>query len=69
MSHKIYEENGKLMIERLEYPRFKAEITFDSDMSDIENTVWIDKCNNPLIVARAMREAGEYIWNYRKGAK
>jgi len=57
----IINKEGKTYIERLIYPRFKAEITFSTGVSDLENIVMIDQCNDPVIMAKAMREAGDYI--------
>jgi hypothetical protein len=57
---KIYEENGKQVIERLVFPRFKGEITFGKE-SDIENIEMIDECFDVAILAKAMRSAGEFL--------
>jgi hypothetical protein len=65
--HKIYNNNNKTFIERTEYPRFRAEITFDCVVSDLENIEWIDEEPAPsefMLIARLMREAGDYISNY-----
>lgn len=67
MSHKIYSKNNKTFIERTEYPRFKAEITFDSPVSDLECIEWIDPepdASEFMLIARIMREAGDYIANF-----
>lgn len=57
---KIYKEKEKQIIERLEYPRFRGEITFSS-LSDIENIKMLDTCNDAVVVAKALRQAGDYI--------
>jgi hypothetical protein len=51
-SFKIYKKNEKQIIERLKFPRFTAEITFGQ---------MLDNCTDVMMLARAMREAGEYI--------
>jgi Helix-turn-helix. len=66
---KIYEKDDKTYIERLVSPRFVGEITFGAK-SDIENIEWIDSCVEVMTIARAMREAGEFIatnerWKYK----
>jgi len=62
---KIYQDGDKQIIERLSYPRFKGVITFNSPLSDIEEIELLDKTNNPIEIARAMREAGDYLINYK----
>jgi len=62
---KIYRDGDKQIIERLSYPRFKGVITFNSPLSDIEDIELLDKTNNPIEIARAMREAGDYLINYK----
>lgn len=62
---RIYRQEGKQIIERLIFPRFIAEITFNSPVSDIENVKMIDTCTDVMMVAKAMREAGEYIYNFK----
>ena len=60
--YKLHEENGKQVIERLVFPRFKGEITFSSTSpSDIENIEMIDECADAMELARAMRSAGEFL--------
>lgn len=61
---KIYQEGDSQIIERLTYPRFKGAIAFNSPLSDIEDIELLDNCKDPVIIARAMREAGEYIINF-----
>ena len=60
---KIYEENGKQIIERLVFPRFKGEITFGKE-SDIENIELYDECTDVMELARMMHSASEFL---RKG--
>jgi len=62
---KIYQVGDKQIIERLSYPRFKGVITFNSSLSDIEDIELLDKTKNPTVLARAMREAGEFLINYK----
>ena len=61
---RIYQDNDKQIIERLSYPRFRGVITFGS-LSDIEEVELLDQCNNPLQLAKAMREAGDFLINYK----
>jgi hypothetical protein len=62
---KIYQDGDRQIIERLSYPRFKGVITFNSPLSDIEEIDLLDKTNSPTEIARAMREAGDFIINYK----
>ena len=62
---KITEQNRKQIIEHIAYPRFTAEITFNSPLSDIENIQMLDQCDDAMLIARTMREAGEYIFNFK----
>lgn len=62
---RIYQDGDRQIIERLSYPRFKGVITFNSPLSDIEEIDLLDKTNNPTEIARAMREAGDFLINYK----
>jgi len=62
---RIYQEGDRQIIERLTYPRFKGVITFNSPLSDIEEVELLDKTNSPTEIARAMREAGDFLINYK----
>jgi len=62
---RIYQDGDRQIIERLSYPRFKGVITFNSPLSDIEEIELLDKTNSPTEVARAMREAGDFLINYK----
>jgi hypothetical protein len=62
---RIYQDGDRQTIERLSYPRFKGVITFNSPLSDIEEIELLDKTNNPTEIARAMREAGDFLINYK----
>lgn len=62
---KIHKEGDKQIIERLSYPRFKGVITFNSPLSDIEDIELLDEVINPSEIAKAMREAGEYLINFK----
>jgi hypothetical protein len=58
---RIYESENKQMIERLTYPKFTAEITFDSEISDLENIEIDEDVFDASDIETAMREAGEFI--------
>lgn len=62
---RIYQDGDKQIIERLSYPRFKGVVTFNSTLSDIEEVGLLDKTNSPTEIARAMREAGDFLINYK----
>lgn len=62
---RIYQDGDRQIIERLSYPRFKGVITFNSPLSDIEEIELLDKTNSPTEIARAMREAGDFLINYK----
>jgi len=62
---RIYQDGDRQIIERLSYPRFKGVVTFSGDLSDIEEIELLDKTNSPTEIARAMREAGDFIINYK----
>ena len=62
---RIYQDGDRQIIERLSYPRFKGVLTFNSPTSDIEEIELLDKTNNPTEIARAMREAGDFLINYK----
>ena len=63
--YRIYQEGDRQIIERLSYPRFKGVVTFNSPLSDIEEVELLDKTNSPTEIARAMREAGDFLINYK----
>ena len=62
---KIHSKGDKQIIERLSYPRFKGVITFNSPTSDIEDIELIDEVKDALVMAKALREAGDYLMNYK----
>lgn len=62
---RIYQDGDKQIIERLSYPRFKGVVTFNSPLSGIEEVELLDKTNSPTEIARAMREAGDFLINYK----
>ena len=66
---RIYQDGDKQIIERLSYPRFKGVVTFNSPLSDIEEVELLDKTNSPTEIARAMREAGDFLINYKPISK
>jgi len=59
---RIYQEGDRQIIERLSYPRFKGVVTFNSPLSDIE---LLDETRDPSVIAKAMREAGDFLINYK----
>jgi hypothetical protein len=63
---KIYQEGNKKIIERLSYPRFKGVVSFSGTISDIEEVELLDETIDPSVIAKAMREAGEYLINHSK---
>ena len=62
---RIYQDGDKQIIERLSYPRFKGVITFNSPLSDIEDIELLDETRDPSVIAKVMREAGEYLINFK----
>ena len=63
---KIYEIEGVQFIEHLQFPRFKAHITFSDKTSDLQNINLIDDCLDVKLLSKTMREAGEYILSRSK---
>jgi hypothetical protein len=66
---KIYQDGSKQIIERLSYPRFKGVVSFSGPISDIEEVELIDETREPSVIAKALREAGEYLINQNKQSK
>lgn len=62
---KIHKEGDKQIIERLSYPRFKGVVTFNGSLSDIEEIELLDETIDPSVIAKAMREAGDFLINYK----
>lgn len=62
---KIYQEGDKQIIERLIYPRFKGVITFNNNLSDIEDIEVDEDILHALDIATALREAGDFLINYK----
>ena len=60
MKFKIYEENGKRIIERLIPPCFKGEITSEKEVN-IENIELLDDCADEATLERAKKKAVEFI--------
>ena len=58
---RIYTAENKQMIERLIYPKFTAEITFNSEISDLEDIEVDEDFFDANHIATAMREATEFI--------
>ena len=62
---KIYIDGDKQIIERFVYPKLKGEITFNGGISDIENIEVNEEVLDAGDIARALREVGEYLINYK----
>ena len=62
---RIYQDGDKQMIERLSYPRFTGVITFNNTLSDIEDIKIDEDVLDAGDIAQALREAGEFILNYK----
>lgn len=63
---KTYQEGDRRIIESLTFPRFRGIIAFNNSLSDIEEITLIDQVVEPMILARVMREAGEFLINQNK---
>ena len=63
---KTYQEGDRHIIESLAFPRFRGVIAFNNSLSDIEEITLIDQVVEPMILARVMREAGEFLINQNK---
>jgi len=63
---KIIEVGDKHVIHHLAFPRFSATIAFNSPSNDLEDIKMLDNCYDASLIARIMREAGEYIFNFQK---
>ncbi len=59
-AYELFERNGETWIRRKKYPRFIARVAFEG-ISDIDNVEMIDKCDNEMELASAMRKAGEFL--------
>ena len=58
---RIYESENKQMIERLIYPKFTAEIIFNSEISDLENIEIDEDVFDAFDIETAIRETTEFI--------
>jgi hypothetical protein len=58
---RIYTAENKQMIERLIYPKFTAEITFNSEISDLENIEIDEDVFDASDIETAIRETTEFI--------
>jgi hypothetical protein len=58
---RIYTAENKQMIERLTYPKFTAEITFNSEISDLENIEIDEDVFDASDIETAIRETTEFI--------
>ena len=65
--YRIYTADNKQMIDRLIYPKFTAEITFNSEISDLENIQVDEDIFDAMDLATAMRETAEFILENTKG--
>ena len=62
---RIYQDGDRQIIDRLTYPRFKGVITFNSPLSDIEVIELLDETIDPSVIAKTIREAGDFLINYK----
>ena len=62
---RIYQDGDRQIIERLSYPRFKGVITFSGDLSDIEEIEVDEDILDAGEIATALREAGDFLINYK----
>jgi hypothetical protein len=62
---KTYQNGDKQIIERLSYPRFKGVVTFNGELSDIEDIEVDEDILDAGDIATALREAGEFLINYK----
>lgn len=65
--YRIYTADNKQIIERLIYPKFTAEITFNSEISDLENIQVDEDIFDAMDLATAMRETAEFMLENSKG--
>lgn len=56
----LFEDQGYVMIRRNKFPRFVGRVVMGTD-SDIQVIQWLDACTDPLVIASAMRKAGEFL--------
>ena len=56
----LFEDQGYVMIRRNKFPRFVGRVVMGTD-SDIRAIRWLDACTDPLVIASAMRKAGEFL--------
>ena len=71
MNFRVFQENGKQMIESLIYPRFIGEITFEGDWSAIGNIKFLtDKIHEEealaikLTILAKLLEAEDFLMHY-----
>jgi hypothetical protein len=62
---KTYQNGDKQIIERLSYPRFKGVVTFNGELSDIEDIEVDEDILDAGDIVTALREAGEFLINYK----
>lgn len=55
-----FEDQGYVMIRRNKFPRFVGRVVMGT-YSDIQVIQWLDSCTDPLVIASAMRKAGEFL--------
>lgn len=62
----IYQDNENQYIKRKIYPKFTAQITFSGKLSDLENIEIDEDIFDAMDIAKALREAGDFILNQSK---
>ena len=65
LDFRIYQDGENQIIEKLSYPRFKGLIIFNNPLSNIEVKELLDKTTDVLVLAKAMREAVDFLINYK----
>lgn len=61
VKYSIYENGGKKMIARLNYPRFVGQIVRKGKYIELEGVRMIDDETDVRALSRIMREAGDYL--------
>ena len=58
---KIYQQDEKQFITRLVYPKFTAEITFNSNLSDLKQVEIHEDVLDAKDITAALREAVDFL--------
>lgn len=58
--YELFDDQGYVMIRRNKFPRFVGRVVM-GQASDIDVVRWLDACTDPLVIASAMRKAGEFL--------